>query len=114
MPDEKIDLSKFDIKSLVVGKKEDIWKSLRYGIIFSLILGLGYIIYRGADALFPKPKPSVQTIKVEKGGQATIIQQTEKKRLFIPFVEPFVGIGTNTKGEGRAEVGGRLGCRIEF
>lgn len=112
MADQEIDLSKFSLKKLVVGKKEDIWKSLRYGIIFILIVGAAYLIYRGIEALFPKPQN--QTIKVEKGGIATIIQQADKKRVFIPFVEPYVGMQTNTKGEGRAEMGGRLGARFEF
>jgi len=112
MADEiKYDPNKFDLKYFLAPKKQDAFKALKYGLIFCLILGFGYLIYRGAEALFPKPKS--QIIKVSKGGTATIIQEADK-RWFIMFVEPFVGIRTDTEGEGRAEVGGRLGCRIEF
>lgn len=108
MADEKIDVSKLNIKSLVVGKKQDVWKALRYGIIFSLIVGLGYIIYRGAEALFPKPPE--QNIVVKKGGTATITQVTANKRFLIPFVEGGVEARDNQ------DVGAyiRAGARIEF
>lgn len=112
------DKNKFSLKYMVLGDKEnpkkDWFKALGLGIRFVIIIGLCYIIYRGADALFPKSKPSVQQIKVERGGQATIIQKTESKRWYMFFVEPFIGAKTDTKGEGRADVGVRTGIRVEF
>ena len=114
MVEPQFDKTKFDLGYFLAPKKQDAFKALKYGMIFTLILGIGYLIYRGAEALFPKPRPSVQTIKAEKGSKVTVIQKTDDKRWYIFFVEPFVGMRTDTDGEGRAEVGGRLGIRFEF
>ena len=111
MADQEIDLNKFSVKKLVVGKKTDIWKSIRYGLIFCLFLGICYFIYRGAEAMFPKPQN--QNIVAEKGSKVTVINKADK-RWFILFAEPYIGVSTNTKDEGRAEVGGRVGLRFEF
>jgi hypothetical protein len=110
MSDQKIDLSKFSVKSLVVGKKQDIWKALRYGIIFTIILGLGYLVYRGAEALFPKPQKLEQNIVAQKGSTVNIKQVTANKRFLIPFVEGGVEARDNQ------DVGAfiRAGARIEF
>ena len=110
MADQEIDLNKFSVKKLVVGKKEDIWKSLRYGLIFMLFLGLGYLIYRGAEALFPKPQKLEQNIVAQKGSTVNIKQITANKRFLIPFVEAGVEARDNQ------DVGAfiRAGARIEF
>ena len=112
MSDPVFDKSKFDLGYFLTPKPQDAFKALKYGLTFILIIGLCYLIYRGVEALFPKPQE--QNIVVKKGGNAVIIQQAQKKRWLVPFAEPYVGIRTDTKGEGRLEVGGRLGCRIEF
>ena len=113
MADPAYDKSKFEVKGLILGKKEDWFKSWRYGLLFAITCGLLFFIVYGAYNIW-KPKENKQIIKVEKGGQATIIQKTENKRWYILFAEPFIGARTDTKGEGRAEVGTRIGVRFEF
>jgi hypothetical protein len=107
------DPNKFEVKGLILGKKEDWFKAWRYGLLFAITIGVLFFIVYGAYRIW-KPTDTKQVIKVEKGGQATIVQKTGDKRWFILFAEPYVGVSTNTKSEGRGEVGGRVGARFEF
>ena len=110
MPDPTFDKSKFDLGYFLAPKKQDAFKALKYGFIFLLLLGVGYLIYRGAEALFPKPQKLEQNIVAEKGSNVTIKQITVRQRFLIPFVEGGVEARDNQ------DVGAyiRAGVRIEF
>jgi hypothetical protein len=82
----------------------------RFIIITILILLVVLGVYR---LFFSRPTNSATIQKVEKGGTVNIVQKASS-RWFTLFVEPFVGVRTDTEGEGRAELGGRIGCRFEF
>ena len=80
-------------------------KSVGIGIKLVAILIVVYTVYRAWFA----PKQT-QQIVVKKGGVATIIQKTERRRTLIPFIEGFVEQSRNDK----MNTGIRAGLRIEL
>jgi hypothetical protein len=78
-----------------------------YGLGLSALLFIGYGIKK---AYFDKPRPT-QDIVVESGGQLTIKNEANKRRLIF-FGEPYIfAEGGNTN---RTGLGVKAGCRWEF
>ena len=70
------------------------------------ILVIGFAVYK---AYFKRPEPT-QAIKAEAGSNVTVIQQNNRKRYFIPFMEG--GIEQPTNDDWHTFI--RAGLRFEF
>ncbi len=80
-------------------------KTIRYAAGIAILLFVVFTIYR---AYFMPTSSNKQTITIGKGGVANITQQTDAKKHWDTFVEPYIQL--NTKGEW---VGG-LRCGLRF
>jgi len=97
-----------DLRKLVISPFTGLYwiKTLMYIFGFTVILFIGYAVYK---AYIKKPEPS-QAVHADAGSNVTLIQNNQRKRMFIPFIEGYV----EQQKSDTLQTGLRAGCRVEF
>lgn len=98
----------FDIKKLLKSPLTGLYwtKTIMFGLGITVLLFVGYAVYK---AYVKKPE-STQTIRAEEGSNVTVIQNNERRKSLIPFVEGFV----EQKAHSEFNTGIRAGLRFEW
>lgn len=98
----------FDIKKLLMSPFSGIYwtKTVMFILGACVIFVVGYAVYK---AYIKKPD-STQTIRAGKGSSVTVIQNNDRKKSLIPFVEG----GVEQPSEGKFKTFIRTGLRFEW
>lgn len=98
----------FDIKKMVASPFTGLYwvKTVMFSLGAVVLFFISFAVYK---AYIKKPEPS-QAIHAESGSHVTVVQQNQKKRVFIPFIEG----GVEQPSHDDFETYLRGGLRFEF